>query len=174
MKKGFFLIIVGVVLLGCGIASPMRWNIRSILGSPWEVGSFASEGERIYFTATDGRGKPIPYEGGPVYGGMMMQGRLACASCHGSDGRGGRHTMHMQVMDAPDIRFATINSEEGENGVSEGGLEHTQGEYNIDTFRQAVVDGKHPDGENLSKDMPRWEIGDKDLAAILEYLKTLP
>lgn len=174
MKKVWFLIIAGVVLLGCGIASPMRWNIRSIPGSPWEAESFASDGERIYFTATDEQGEPIPYEGGPSFGGMMMQGRLACASCHGPDGRGGRHTMHMQVMDAPDIRYETLNSEEGEHGGSEDGMEHTQGEYDLDMFRQAVVEGKHPDGETLSRDMPRWAMSDEDLAALFEYLKTLP
>jgi len=174
LKKSWFLILAGVVLLGCGIASPMRWNIRSIPGSSWEAESFASDGERIYFTATDEQGEPIPYEGGPAFGGMMMQTPLACVSCHGPEGRGGRHTMHMQVMDAPDIRFATLNGEEGEHGGSEGGMEHTQGEYDLDMFRQAVVEGKHPDGEVLSTDMPRWAMSDEDLAALFEYLKSLP
>ena len=174
MKRGWCLIIVEIVLLGCGIASPMRWNIQSIPGSPWEAESFASDGERIYFTATDEQGESIPYEGGPAFGGMMMQNRLACASCHGPDGRGGRHAMHMQVMDAPDIRFMALNGGEGEHGNDEGGIEHTQGKYDLDTFRQAVVEGKHPDGENLSKDMPRWEISDEDLAVLFEHLKTLP
>jgi mono/diheme cytochrome c family protein len=105
---------------------------------------------------------------------MMMQPRLACVSCHGADGRGGTHVMHMQVMDAPDIRFATLNSEEGEHGGGEAGIEHTQGDYDLDMFQQAVVEGKHPDGDALSKDMPRWEISDGDLAALFEYLKTLP
>lgn len=152
----------------------MRWNIRSIPGSPWKAESFASDGERIYFTATDRQGKLIPYEGGPAFGGMIMQTRLACASCHGPDGRGSRHAMHMQVMDAPDIRFATLNGEESEHGGSEEGLEHSLDEYDLDIFRQAVVEGKHPGGEALSTDMPRWAMSDKDLAALFEYLKSLP
>ncbi len=172
--KGWCLILVGVVLLGCGIASPIRWNIRTIPGSPWEAESFASNGERIYFTATNEQGEAIPYEGGPAYGGMMMQSRLACVSCHGADGRGGIHVMHMQVMDAPDIRYKALNSEVGEHENNQDGIEHFPGEYNLDAFRQAVVNGKHPDGEPLSADMPRWEISDEDLTALLEYLKLLP
>jgi hypothetical protein len=174
LKKGWFLIIAGFVLLGCGIASPMRWNPKSVPGSPWEAESFASDGERIYFTATDEQGEPIPYESGPAFGGMMMQTRLACASCHGPDGRGGAHVMHMQVMDAPDIRYEALNSEAGEQENNQDGIEHFQGEYGLDAFRQAVVEGKHPDGEALSANMPRWEMSDEDLTALLEYLKLLP
>ncbi len=73
-------------------------------GTAWGVGSFDSNGERIYFTATSDRGTTITYTGGPVSGMMMGAGYLACASCHGPDGRGGQHIMHMQTMDAPDIR----------------------------------------------------------------------
>ena len=32
----------------------------------------ASNGERIYFTATSGRGTRVGYRGGPNFGGMMM------------------------------------------------------------------------------------------------------
>jgi len=174
LKINLFLILAGVVLLGCGIASPMRWNSRSIPGSSWEAESFASTGERIYFIATNQQGESISYAGGPAFRGMMMQPRLACVSCHGTDGGGGTHVMHMQVMDAPGIRFETLNGKEGEHGGDEGGMEHTQGEYDLDTFRKAVIDGKHPNGEALSTDMPRWAMSDEDLAALFEYLMSLP
>lgn len=38
-----------------------------------------ANGERIFFTAADLAGRPIPYQGG-----MMM--RMACANCHGPMG----------------------------------------------------------------------------------------
>jgi hypothetical protein len=77
--------------------------------------NFTSNGEQIYFTAINERGQRIRYSGGQNFGGMMMGmgNNLACASCHGSDGRGGIHTMHMEVMDAPDIRYPALNGDAG-------------------------------------------------------------
>ena len=83
-------------------------------GTAWGTGTFRSNGERIYFAATSERGKAITYTGGPVSSGwMMMGGRLACVSCHGPNGQGGKHSMGMmqgpgmmQGMDAKDIRWS--------------------------------------------------------------------
>ncbi len=125
------------------------------------MGAFRSNGERIYFTATSERGTEITYTGGPASNGWMMMGgggRLACASCHGPDGRGGEHSMGMmQVMDATDIRWSAL-----------------EGEFDPEKFRLAVVEGKDPDGTQLNTDMPRWNIGNDDLADLIAYLKTLP
>ena len=139
-------------------------------GTAWGEGAFDSNGERIYFTATNDRGERIRYTGEPQIG-MMMGGYLACASCHGPDGRGGEHFMHMQVMDAPDIRWSALVSEDEEHREGEHG-EHS--EYDFEDFRTAVVEGQHPDGDQLSTDMPRWEIGNSDLSDLAEYLMSLP
>ncbi len=140
--------------------------------APWKTGSFATNGERIYFTATNGQGETISYEGGPAFG-MMMQPQLACVSCHGTDGRGGTHVMHMQVMVTPDIRYEALINEAGAHKGEEE-MKHIQDEYDLGVFRQAVVEGKHPDGEALSTDMPRWAMEDEDLGALFEYLKSIP
>ncbi len=66
---------------------------------------------------------------------------------------------------------------EGEHGgETETESEHGDGDtgYDFDTFRLAVVEGKHPDSTSLSSNMPRWNIGDEDLADIMDYLKSLP
>jgi cytochrome c oxidase subunit II len=129
-------------------------------GTAWGVGAFHSNGERIYFTATSVRGTAITYTGGPTSSGWMMmgRGRLACASCHGPDGRGGEHSMGMmQTMNAKDIRWSVIG-----------------GEFDAEKFRLAVTQGQDPDGTQLKTDMPRWTIGNDDLADLITYLKTLP
>ncbi len=133
--------------------------------------SDAANGERIYFTATNKEGERISYRGGPDFGGMMMGSYLTCAACHGPEAQGGTHFMHMQVMDAPDIRYEALNGEAGEHG----GEEHSDevGIYDLDDFRLAVIEGKHPDGEFLSRDMPRWEMSDQDLVDLFEFLKSL-
>jgi hypothetical protein len=170
----WFLSIAGILIVACILATLMHWSSRSIPIAPRGAGCLASNRERIYFTATNEQVESIPYKGGPAFGGMMMQPRLACVSCHGADGRGGTHVMHMQVMDAPDIRYKALNSEAGEHENNQNGIEHIQGEYGLDAFGQAVVEGKHPNGDALSANMPRWEMSNEDLTALLEYLKLLP
>lgn len=133
-----------------------------------------ANGERIYFTATSTRGGRIRYTGGPNFGGMMMGNYLTCASCHGPEGHGGLHQMHMQLMDAPDIRYVALSGETGEHGDEDDGHNDDHGEYGLEEFRMAVVEGQHPDGESLSREMPRWQINQEDLADLFAFLKSIP
>ncbi|MDF1518921.1 MAG: hypothetical protein P1P73_00390 [Brevefilum sp.] len=142
-------------------------------GTGWGEGAFDSNGERIYFTSSSERDARITYSGGPPSSVMMGGGYLACASCHGPDAQGGLHAMMgMQFMDAPDIRWDSLASE-GDEGHGDDEEGHGGGEYDLKLFRLAVVEGEHPDGEPLSEDMPRWNIGDEDLEDLAEYLMRL-
>ncbi len=167
----FVALAVALPLVACG-RMPRLWLTSPI---PTVGTASAANGEQIYFRGVSERAGRIDYQGGPPAGGMMGSGSLACASCHGPDGRGGVHAMHMSLMDAPDIRWATLSSEMGE-GHDEESLpedEHAQA-YDLETFRLAVVEGVHPDGTRLSRDMPRWDLGDEDLADLAEFLRSLP
>ena len=154
-----------VTLLFAACASHPQPGESNGDGTAWGTGAFRSNGERIYFTATSERGTAITYTGGPAMsGGMMMGGgRLACASCHGPDGRGGEHNMGvhntgvMQTMTAKDIRWSAL-----------------QDEFDAEKFRLAVTKGQDPDGTKLNANMPHWNIGNDDLADLIAYLKTLP
>jgi len=163
---------IGVLLLGslllAACTTPLGGSSRP--GTAWAPGSFSSNGEQIYFASIDERGNQIAYTGGPSMGGMMSGGYLACVSCHGPNARGGVHTMGMQTMDAPDIRWSALAAMEAE----EEGLPPGQGSYDLETFRLAVVEGQHPDGDSLSNDMPRWKMDDQDLADLASYLQSLP
>jgi mono/diheme cytochrome c family protein len=126
-------------------------------------------GARIYFTAASDRGTAITYTGGPDIGGGMMGGAgqwLTCASCHGPEGRGGIHTMHMRLMKAPDIRYAAL--------AAMPELKGRQRPYDLEDFRKTVENGRHPDGEELDRDMPRWQMSDADLSDLFAFLKSLP
>jgi len=168
------LVIVSLSTIACGAFFRMPQFLpgskETYLERNGESG--AANGERIYFTATDKEGERISYRGGPNFGGMMMGSYLTCAACHGPEARGGTHMMHMQVMDAPDIRYAALQGEAGEHGGDDHGDEG--GAYSLDDFRLAVIEGKHPDGESLSRDMPRWEMDDQDLVDLFEFLKSIP
>ncbi len=171
MKKYFIFIVVLTFL----IFTPIT-NLFSKFGTAWGPASFKTNGERIYFTSTSDRGTKITYRGGLGMGMMMMYGRLTCASCHGPSGRGGKHVMHMHVMDAPDIRWFALSEGENEHREGEGeeGHEHEHGEYTLEIFKMAVIEGKHPDGKPLKKEMPRWKMSGEDLTDLADYLKSLP
>ncbi len=164
------LLLVSLVTSAC--------TMSSRTGTAWGEGAFASNGQRIYFTATSSRDTDIDSRGGPDMGGMMMGGELTCASCHGPDGRGGRHTMHMDAMDAPDIRWESLagHTEEppGVEGDARAHTDTTDTRYDIETFRLAVIEGLHLDGEPLDNDMPRWQMTDADLQDLVDYLQSLP
>lgn len=179
MKRVFFIFIAGVLLTACGF---IQWGFTRQApmmdpGGAWFNRSYSSNGERIYFTATNHSGQRIPYRGGTYSGGMMMGmgNNLACVSCHGPDGRGGLHNMHMIVMDAPDIRYVALSSEADEHDGEHNGDEHddAHGEYDLEAFRRAVVEGRHPNGDPLSREMPRWQLDDEDLSDLFDYLRSL-
>ncbi|HEY3311708.1 MAG TPA: cytochrome c [Anaerolineales bacterium] len=160
-KINFFvgsLLAVGTLMLlsTCASNPPM---MKKAATAP-AAGAFSSNGERIYFTSSSDRGTPITYSDGPELNGGMMGsgGQLACVSCHGPDGRGGKHNMGMmRLMMAKDIRWSALQSE-----------------FDAGKFSLALTKGQDPDGTQLNRDMPRWNIGADDQADLITYLKTLP
>lgn len=124
---------------------------------------FRSNGEQIYFTATSQRGSLITADMGM---GPMGSGMMACANCHGPDGRGGRVRMMMGSFVAPDIRYKTLTA-----------AEHREGEahppYTDETIKRAITQGIDPAGEPLDWPMPRWTMTEADLEDLLAFLKTL-
>jgi mono/diheme cytochrome c family protein len=124
-----------------------------------------NNGEEIYFRSVDMQGNTINYTGGPAFGGMMMGTYLTCASCHGPEGHGGQHVMHMQVMDAPPIYYNAL--------VEMAQKDAGKNAYTFDDFRNAVVQGQDVDGSALDQNMPRWQMNDQDLRDLFDFLKTL-
>lgn len=166
--KAIFALSISVIVLACNSQIDQNRND----GTAWGVGSFDSNGKRIYYAATSERNSAITYTGGPSTG-MMMGGRLACVSCHGIDATGGKHTMHMETMDAPDIRWSALMGLPDEGHESGESKEHSHKGYDFETFRGAVTKGEHPDGDELKQDMPRWNMSDEDLHDLMDYLKSL-
>ena len=168
MRKFLFAIIMGAFLLSAcsaGLQSPMM-----PFGN--NSGTYQSNGAQIYFTGYNQSGEQIDYAGGPAFGGMMRGNQLSCASCHGDDGRGGTHFMHMQTMDAPDIRLSALQGDE-EDTSHDDEHDDAHASYDLESFRQAVVLGKHPNGDATSKEMPRWALDDSDLADLFDFISTL-
>jgi mono/diheme cytochrome c family protein len=148
------------------LCTALVFGVRSLV-TPGRgfLGRYGSNGEQIYFTATSQRGTPITSDMGV---GMMGGGRIACANCHGPDGRGGRVRVMMNSFVAPDIRYKTLTAEKMEH---EGEEAHPP--YTDETIKRAITRGVDPAGNPLEWPMPRWTMTDEDLNDLLEFLKSL-
>lgn len=168
---------------------------------------FASNGERIYYTAASASGEPITsvmgedfvgaglpgyggmdgvmmgsgmMGGGMMGGGMMDQGGgghngMACVTCHGPQGSGGRY-LAMGTVRTPNIQYAVLTGQaepEPDEHAEEEGEEHGHEPYTDDSIKRAVGQGLDPDGESLNSFMPRWSMVEQDLEDLLAFLKTL-
>ncbi len=179
-------ILGGALILG-GVGG-LGWG-SSVQGSPWQIAqrmgpgmgrgmgpgmmgggpmgrqgpqSFASNGERIYYTGVSERAGPIPRAGGPMWIRMMGGG---CGACHGPDGRGGVPVMMGTAIPA-DIRYEALTKGEYEHGKKETA-------YTDSLIKRAITEGLDPDAEPLDWTMPRWQMSDADFTDLLVYLKTL-
>jgi mono/diheme cytochrome c family protein len=170
-RSAWILIIVGAVLVGiiltCLVGAflfffPWSRATRPAAGVPEPLQGYASNGETIYFTGFNDQAERIPFTGGPMW--LSMRGS-GCASCHGPDGRGGAPVM-MGTEIPLDIRYHHLIEEEHEEGEA-----HPP--YTDETIKRAITEGVEPDGEPMDLTMPRWQMSERDLDDLLEFLKTL-
>ena len=130
-------------------------------GTPFRSGGFASNGEQIFFTGTSAR-DTITTTGGPFW--FQMHGG-GCASCHGLDGRGGQVIM-MGRFTAPNITYKVLTGRAP-------GAEEDHKPYTDALIKRAITRGIDSSGDRLSQNMPRWQISNRDLNDIINYLKSL-
>ena len=128
--------------------------------------SFSSLGEQIYFTGVGDNGNRISFSYGPMW--LSMRGG-SCVSCHGTDGKGSLPIM-MSDEEAPSITWHALTEEEHEEDEHE---EEEHPPYDERTIKRAIRDGLNPAGEEIDFIMPRWQMNEKELDDIIDFLKKL-
>jgi len=141
--------------LGAGGVGPGHTSYRG-------ARDFDSLGERIFLTGTDEKGDLIRRSGG------MGRGGAACADCHGRDGKGRVVQMMMWNFESADIRWSTLSTE-----MPPEGDEESHPPFNRGSFARALREGVEPGGGVIEWPMPRWDLSDAQIDALVEYLKTL-
>lgn len=122
------------------------WRLmRQDYGKP----NFGSEGERIYLTGKNASGERIVNSVGP-----RMGLSFGCANCHRPSGRGG--IFFPDGSRSSDIRWKKLGRD-----------------YTNKTLERAVVRGINREPRPMSPFMPRWKMTQRELRAVIEYLKTL-
>ena len=127
-------------------------------GSGSTAGSYSSVGQRIWLTGVGSNGQDIQRTAPRVSQGALMMGGGGCASCHGTDGKGGTvQMMTGPAIQAPDVTYSAL--------IKAG--------FTDATIRRAITDGLDESGKPLKDAMPRWQMGTTDLDATIAYLKIL-
>jgi cytochrome c oxidase subunit II len=131
-------------------------------GSQGEVSADVTLGETLYVEGTNTQGAQITHT---TEAGVLSQ--AGCFACHGADGKGRSIDTKLGHFDAPDIRWSVISQPIPND---EGG---TDPAYDPALFARAVREGLDSGGGQLEPVMPRWQVTDPEVNALIAYLQTL-
>lgn len=93
---------------------------------------------------------------GSATGPRLPSGRLSCAGCHGADGRGGREG----ATPAPPINWAALSR-----------ATPSRPPYEQHALGRLLREGIAPDGSIISPLMPRFQVSEPQLAALIHHLQ---
>ena len=131
-----------------------------------------SVGRSIYLRGVLGSGAPL--EGTREAGVVTTGADAACVNCHQRSGLGsvegslsippvrGEYLFHSRAQDASEPALPYVES-----------LHGNRDPYTDATLARAIREGLDSQGRPLSYLMPRFALSDEDMAALVEYLKTL-
>jgi hypothetical protein len=142
-------------------------------------------GERIYRNGILSSGEPLT---AVVQGSIPVDGTMfSCVSCHLRSGLG---SLEGEVLTPPtsgNVLYSPWNSLRESAKMWTGGGSRKQymhflarvgdfpkrSAYTDGTLADAIRDGVNPDGREFLGVMPRYSIGDRDMAILIAYLKSL-
>jgi len=129
-------------------------------------------GEGLYLHGATGSGKPL--EASRSAGSRLQGVAAACVNCHQRSGLGGREGRSL----IPPVTGRYLYSPRAKDGEDRGisyveGMRNNREPYNDTTLARAIREGVDSEGRLLSYLMPRYALGDADMAALVGYLKKL-
>ncbi|HEV7611468.1 MAG TPA: hypothetical protein VGO37_06310 [Steroidobacteraceae bacterium] len=141
--------------------------------SGWSAAnSSANVGESIYLRGTVGSGAPVR---ATRVSGLRMEGpAAACVNCHRHSGLGttegrltippitGRYLFQPRTMSRDEVELSYVE-----------GVHGNRDPYTDESLARAIRDGLDSAGKPLAYLMPRFALGDSDMAALVDYLKKL-
>lgn len=147
---------------------PLRWRFYLLMlcllagvSTPVASSSDTDLGESIYRYGIGRDGREVIGRMGNT-GLTMSGGAIACIQCHGEDARGGGESF----VTAPDIRWYTLTKPYGAS-VAGGAVRPS---YDTAHFARALRSGERSDASTLDPAMPRFDLADDEVAALVDYL----
>jgi hypothetical protein len=129
-------------------------------------------GESIYLRGVLGSGEPL--QGKREAGAATVGSDAACVNCHQRSGLGSREGNVTVPPITGQYLFASRTPEAGAPAPpsAEGRTEERE-PYTDETLARSIREGLDARGRPLGYLMPRYELGDEDMAALIGYLKQL-
>ena len=144
----------------------------------WAAGTApGTVGESIYLRGILGSGALL--EGARQAGALRTQGAdAACVNCHQRSGLGSTHLSAGLGSNAgrnsiPPIAGRYLFQPGDPNLPYVDGMRTQHAAYTTATLARAIREGVDSDGKPLSYLMPRYGLNDADMAALIDYLKSL-
>lgn len=133
----------------------------------------ADAGAAIYLRGQSGSGAPI--EANQLSAGLPSRGPdAACVNCHLHSGLGAREG-HIAVP--PISGRYLFRAHDADHASAQlpyvEGMRRGRQAYNDLTLARAIREGVDADGKPLGALMPRFALDDRDMAALIDYLKAL-
>ena len=135
------------------------------------AGDPASVGEGIYRRGVAGDGAPVEAtrDSGPASRGDVV----ACVNCHRRSGLGAKEGRNLIPPIAGRYLFHPAPGATGVDLPFVEGSRGNQAPYTDETVGRAIREGIDSEGRTLSYLMPRYALGNDDIAALIAYLKRL-
>ena len=162
---------VAVGLMWCGLATPAVCTAARPSTEP----SDTTAGQSIYRRGVVGSGAPL--EAIREAGGFSTKGAdAACVNCHQRSGLGaneGRNSTLIPPIAGRYLFRPRVAGPDEPNLPYVQGIRANRDPYTEATLARAIREGIGSDGKPLSYLMPRFALNDADMAALIDYLKTL-
>ncbi len=130
-------------------------------------------GESIYLRGVTGSGAPVV--GKREGGGVDTSGaQAACVNCHQRSGLGTREGNTFIPPVTGEYLYAPLEHDASQAPIAYvEGIHGNRTPYTDAALAKAIREGVDPQGRRFSVLMPRFELGDADMASLIEYLKKL-
>ena len=149
--------------LGYATLTMLLWIVPLFRGAlAAQDGVVPDPGRAIYYQG-QGTAAASAYLKGP--GIEVESSGFACVQCHREDGAGGREG----GVSTSDIRFRRLT--QAYPGTRASDRQHPA--YDEASLARAIREGVDPAGNPLDPVMPRYRFSERDMAALIDYLKRL-
>jgi hypothetical protein len=137
----------------------------SVLGNKPESSLLKEDGKLLFRKGVSSSGEELT--GSWIIGSDKTKAsgeQIACASCHGFDGKGLSEAGRVSADISPSVLFKNKFDENGKK---------IRGQYGINSLYKLLEDGIDPSGKRVSDLMPRFTLSKEQKRSIFSYIKSL-